>query len=364
MVLAAGAPCAVLAQRLERTSMRILVADRLPARFRSAMTSRGHECVVEPALTDASLPGSIGGVDVLVVRSTRVTADVFSAADSLRLVVRAGSGTNTIDCDEATRAGVLVANVPGVNSVAVAELTLGLLLAVDRAIPDNTSELRAGRWDKQRFSAVGRGLYGRSLGIVGLGNIGIAVAERAGGFGMRLLAQAKGSRSSEASQRITDLGIELVPDLVTLASQVDVLSLHVPLRPETRGMVGAEVLDALQPGILLNTSRAEVVDAEALLARLDAGELSAGLDVFPDEPGPGTAEWRSPLAAHPRVVGTHHVGASTRQAQEAVADGVAEVIDAFARGELLNVVNGPAPDPAGRTTQPTVPRAAPTGATP
>jgi D-3-phosphoglycerate dehydrogenase len=121
-----------------------------------------------------------------------------------------------------------------------------------------------------------------------------------------------------------------------------VLSLHVPLKPETRGMVGAEVLDALKPGILLNTSRAEVVDAQALLERLDAGELSAGLDVFPDEPGSGTAEWRSPLAAHPRVVGTHHIGASTQQAQEAVTDGVEEVIDAFTRGELLHVVNDPA----------------------
>jgi D-3-phosphoglycerate dehydrogenase len=319
--------------------MRILVADRLPERFVEAMRSRGHECVVEAGLTEATLPRSIGGVDVLVVRSTRVAATVFAAADTLRLVVRAGSGTNTIDCDEATRTGVLVANVPGRNSVAVAELTIGLLLAVDRDIPDNTSELRAGRWDKQRFGAVGRGLYGRSLGIVGLGSIGLAVAERATGFGMQLLAQAKGSRSPQARARIADLGIELVPDLLTLASRVDVLSLHVPLKAETRGMIGADILDALQPGILLNTSRAEVVDAEALLTRLDAGGLSAGLDVFPDEPGSGTAAWRSPLAAHPRVVGTHHIGASTQQAPEAVVDGVEEIITAFDRGELVNIVN-------------------------
>src|SRR5689334_20968270 len=149
--------------------MRILVADRLPERFTQAMENRGHECVVDAGLDQETLPAAISGVDVLVVRSTRVPATVFTAADSLQLVVRAGSGTNTIDCDEATRAGVLVANVPGRNSVAVAELTMGLLLAVDRAIPDNTSELRAGRWDKQRFGAVGRGLFGRSIGIVGLG---------------------------------------------------------------------------------------------------------------------------------------------------------------------------------------------------
>ncbi len=329
--------------------MRILIADRLPGRFADAMRSRGHECVIDAGLAEATLPGAMDGVDVLVVRGTRVTPEVFASADSLRLVVRAGSGTNTIACDEATKAGVLVANVPGRNAVAVAELTMGLLLAVDRAIADSTAELRAGRWDKQRFGAVGRGLYGRSLGIAGLGNIGLAVAERAAGFGMRLFAQAKGSRSSEATRRITELGVELVPDLVTLASRVDVLTLHVPLKPETKAMVGAEVLDALQPGILLNTSRADVVDTEALLAHLDAGSLSAGLDVFPDEPGSGTADWQSPLAAHPRVVGTHHVGASTAQAQEAVVDGVIEVIAAFERGEHLNVVNSPTREVADHT---------------
>ena len=319
--------------------MRILVADRLPTHFESTMRSAGHECVIDPGLTEATLPAAVAGIDVLVVRSTRVTANTLSATDSLRLVVRAGSGTNTIDCKEASRRGVLVANVPGRNAVAVAELTMGLLLAVDRAIPDNTSELRAGHWDKKRFGAVGRGLFGRRLGIVGLGNIGLAVAERAAAFGMKLQAQAKGSRSPEASRRIDELEIELVPDLVTLASEVDALTVHVPLTAETRGMVAADVLNALQPGILLNTSRAEVVDTEALLVRLDGGLLSAGLDVFPDEPGSGTADWRSALAAHPRVVGTHHIGASTDQAQEAVVTGVVEVVHAFANGDLLNVVN-------------------------
>jgi len=323
--------------------MRILVADRLPTHFEATMVAAGHECVVDPRLTDATLPDAVHDADVLVVRSTKVTAATLSASDSLRLVVRAGSGTNTIDCDEATRRGVLVANVPGRNAVAVAELTMALLLAVDRAIPENASELRAGRWDKGRFSAVGRGLYGRRLGIVGLGSIGLAVAERAAAFGMPLFAQAKGSRSASASRRIDELGITLVPDLLALASEVDVLTLHVPLTAETRGMVGAEVLDALQPGVLLNTSRAEVVDTEALLAALDGGLLSAGLDVFPDEPASGTAAWRSPLAAHPGVVGTHHIGASTEQAQEAVVAGVVEVVTAFADGELLNVVNPPAP---------------------
>ena len=323
--------------------MRILVADKLPEHFAQSVSAAGHECVSSADLTDVTLPGAVGGFDVLVVRSTKVTAETLAAGEALRLVVRAGSGTNTIDVDEATGRGVLVANVPGRNALAVAELTMGLLLAVDRAIPDGTSELRAGRWDKKRFSAAGRGLHGRPLGIVGLGNIGLAVAERAAAFGMPLLAQAKGSRSPEAVRRIEELGIELVPDLVTLASRVDVLTLHLPLSATTRATIGADVLDALQPGILLNTSRAEVVDADALLERLDGGRLSAGLDVFPDEPASGTATWHSPLAAHPRVVATPHIGASTEQAQDAVVAGVVEIVAAFAEGSHLNVVNAPAP---------------------
>src|SRR3712207_6383724 len=174
-------------RRILEGPMRILVADRLPAHFAATMRAAGHDCVMEPELTDATLPGAVDGSVVLGVRSTKVTADTLSATDSLRLVVRAGSGANTIDCDEATRRGVLVANVPGRNALAVAELTMGLLLAVDRAIPDNAYELRAGRWDKKRFSGVGRGLHGRRLAIVGLGSIGVAVAERAAAFGMTLL---------------------------------------------------------------------------------------------------------------------------------------------------------------------------------
>jgi D-3-phosphoglycerate dehydrogenase len=329
--------------------MRILVADRLPDWFAEAVRSRGHDCTVDADLTGTTLERSMSGFHVLVVRSTNVAAPVIAAADSLRLVVRAGSGTNTIDCDAATRAGVAVANVPGRNAAAVAELTLGLLLAVDRAIPDSTSELRAGCWDKRRFSSVGRGLHGRSLGIVGLGGIGLAVAERAAAFGMRLHTLSSGSRSRRTEERIAELGIELVPDLVTLASRVDVLSLHVPSVADTRGMVDAEVLDALGRGILLNTARADVVDTEALLARLDNGTLRAGLDVYPDEPGSGSATWHSPLAAHPQVVATPHVGASTEQAQEAVARGVVDVITAFDRGVPLHVVNEPVPVAGART---------------
>ncbi|MGI8434026.1 MAG: NAD(P)-dependent oxidoreductase [Nocardioidaceae bacterium] len=333
------------------TIIKILVADNLPESFVTALVAAGHECVTDTALMRESLPGALVGVEVLVVRSTEVTSKVLTDADSLRLVVRAGSGTNTIDCEAASARKILVANVPGRNAIAVAELTMGLLLATDRAIADNVAGLRAGRWDKRRFSQVGQGLYGRRIGIVGLGSIGMEVAMRAQAFGMHIAALNRATRSAETSIRVEQLGVRLFADMVELAEHVDVLTLHVPLSSQTENLVDAGVLDALAPGILINTSRAAVVDTDALVAHLDAGTLAAGLDVFPDEPSAGTADWDSPLARHPRVVGTHHIGASTEQAQTAVVEGALEIIAAFGRGELLNVVNATSATSATSATQ-------------
>lgn len=320
--------------------MRILVADALGPDAVAALEARGHTCVVAPDLAADALPDAVAGHEVLVVRSTRVSAQVFDVADVLRLVVRAGAGTNTIDCDAATAAGVAVANVPGRNAVAVAELALGLMLAVDRRIPDAVVALREGRWEKKELARGARGLYGRSLGIVGLGSIGLAVAERARAFRMRLHALERPGRPAETERRIADLGIELLGSLPELAAAVDVLTLHIPAGTGTVGVVDDETIRAMRPGaILVNTSRADVVDTDALLAALDDGRIKAGLDVYPDEPSQGSAAWTSRLAAHPAVVGTHHVGASTEQAQQAVAEGVVDVVEAFDRGEPLHVVN-------------------------
>ncbi|MFC6286422.1 phosphoglycerate dehydrogenase [Nocardioides sp. GCM10027113] len=319
--------------------MHILLADSLPAETVTELESRGHRCVSEPGLSAGDLASRIDGVDVLVVRSTRVGADVFEAADRLALVIRAGAGTNTIDTDAAAARGVLVANVPGRNAAAVAELTLGLLLAVDRRIPDNVADLRAGRWDKKGYGKAS-GLLGSSLGIIGLGSIGLLVAERAASFGIRLHSLSKPGRDEQTLARIEALGITLHDSLRDLLAACDAVSLHVPASEGTTGLVDKDFLAAMRPGaILLNTSRGDVVDEDALLEALDAGAVRAGLDVYADEPTSGTGEWRSPVAQHPRVVGTHHIGASTEQAQRAVADGVVEIVDAFAAGEARNSVN-------------------------
>jgi D-3-phosphoglycerate dehydrogenase len=319
--------------------MRILFADRLPDKTLADLESHGHECVMEPALTADDLAGRITGFEGLVVRSTKVPKDVFDAADRLALVIRAGAGTNTIDTDAAAGHGVFVCNVPGRNAVAVAELTMGLLLALDRRIPDNVADLRKGRWDKTTYGKA-EGLLGSTMGIIGLGSIGFAVAERAAAFGIRLQAQARSGRSAESLARAEELGITMCETLEELVGSSDIVSLHVPAGPDTKHLVDERFLGWMKPGaILLNTSRGDVVDEPALLAALDAGRLRAGLDVFADEPGAGQGPWESALAQHRNVVATHHIGASTNQAQRAIADGVAEIVDAFVAGEARHCVN-------------------------
>jgi D-3-phosphoglycerate dehydrogenase len=318
--------------------VRVLFADSVDPTTLETLSARGHDVVFEPKLSANDLPARIPGAEVLVVRSTRVTSATIEAADELELIVRAGAGTNTIDVDAASAVGIYVTNVPGRNAIAVAELTMGLLLAIDRRIPDNVADLRAGRWNKATYSKAG-GVYGRTIGVVGLGDIGFAVAERAAAFGLRVIAVRK-DRDAEVEERIAELGIELVDSLEELVSTADVVTIHVPAAPDTVSMFDGELLDRMKPGaILLNTSRADVVDGAALLEAIEANGLRVGLDVYPDEPGSGTADWSSKLAQHPNVVGTHHIGASTEQAQRAVADGVVEIIDAFVRGEILNCVN-------------------------
>jgi D-3-phosphoglycerate dehydrogenase / 2-oxoglutarate reductase len=318
--------------------MRVLLADIIDPSTADALADRGHECVAAPKLSADDLPDRIPGFQALVVRSTKVTAATIEAADALELIVRAGAGTNTIDVDAASEVGVYVTNVPGRNAIAVAELTMGLLLAIDRRIADNVADLRTGSWNKTAYSKAD-GLFGKVMGIVGLGEIGFAVAERAAAFGLQVRAIRK-DRDEETEERIKALGIELVGSLEDLVATSDIVSIHVPATAETESMFDAGLLGRMKEGaILLNTSRGDIVDEAALLDAIETRGLRAGLDVFPDEPGSGATPWSSKLAQHPNVVGTHHIGASTAQAQKAVADGVVEIIDAFVRGEILNCVN-------------------------
>ena len=321
--------------------MRILCADALPDHLLQPLRDEGHEVEVDPGLDADSLPERLADdtIEVLVVRSTRVTDAAFAATDSLGLVVRAGAGTDNIDKEAASNRGIYVSNVPGQNAIAVAELAMGLLLAIDRHIAVGTADLRAGTWNKKSYSRAD-GILGKTLAIVGLGEIGFALAERAVAFGMSVTALRKGDRSADAMSRIRALGIRLVDDDDTLLGTADVVSLHVPRADNTVGLVDREFLAKMRDGaILINTARGDLIDADALIDAMDNRGFRAGLDVWPDEPAAGTGSWTSPLSTHPNVVGSHHIGASTQQAQTAIAAGTVAVIEAYLRGRVLNCVN-------------------------
>jgi D-3-phosphoglycerate dehydrogenase len=281
--------------------------------------------------------------EVLVVRSTKVGAAQIQASASLALIVRAGAGTNTIDVKAASARGVYVSNCPGKNAIAVAELAIGHLVNLDRRIADNVAALRAGRWAKKDFDKA-RGLYGRTLAVLGVGEIGREVIRRAQAMGMKIRAWSRSLTEAEAAE----LGVAWASSPREACKGADALSIHLALTPETRGFVGRELLEALRPGAyVINTSRGEVVDQPALLAAIESRGLRAGLDVFASEPSAAEAPFTDAIGGHPSVYGTHHIGASTEQATEAVGDEVVRIIETFVvSGRVPNVVNLASRSPA------------------
>jgi D-3-phosphoglycerate dehydrogenase len=318
--------------------MKVLVADKFEKVGIDGLKDLGCTVVAEPDVKAEALPALVRQVDphILIVRGKKVNAETLRAGTALTLVIRAGAGIDTIDVAAASDLGVFVSNCPGKNSIAVAELVMGLLLACDRRIPDQVMELRQGKWNKAVFSKA-RGLYGRTLGIVGLGQIGREIAVRAQAFGMRVVAWSRSLTHEEADR----LGITYAQTPLDVARHADAVTINVAANAETKNLVNAEFLAAMKPGAyLLNTSRGSVVDEAALQQAVRDKGIRAGLDVFQNEPPGGTGEFSNPVVQSPAVYGTHHVGASTDQAQVAIAHEVIRVVQAFqATGEVPNVVN-------------------------
>ncbi len=277
--------------------------------------------------------------DVLVVRGTAVTAPMLEAG-SLSLIVRAGAGYNTIDVATASKRGIYVSNCPGKNAIAVAELAFALLLSLDRRVPDNVAELRAGRWNKKEYSKA-RGVFGRTLGLLGYGNIGQEMAKRAHAFGMPIVVWSRRFASGRDSVDDQPIPMSLARSPQEVADRCDVLSVHLALNADTRGLVDGSVLERLKPGsYFINTARAEVVDYTALERVVRERDIKVGLDVFPSEPASGTAEFKDGLVAQQNVYGTHHIGASTDQAQDAIAAETVRIVSAYKdTGKVPNVVN-------------------------
>jgi D-3-phosphoglycerate dehydrogenase / 2-oxoglutarate reductase len=324
--------------------MRVLVADKFEQSGIDGLKAAGCDVLYQPDLKDDALTSALRDTkaDVLVVRSTAVSAGALEAG-SLSLVVRAGAGYNTIDVATASKRGIYVSNCPGKNAIAVAELTMALILALDRRVADNASDLRSGTWNKKEYSKA-RGLFGRAIGLLGYGNIGHEVARRAHAFGMPVVVWSRRFATRQANGPGGD--VEPVPMHVAktpqeVAERCDILSVHLALSADTRGFVNAAVFDRLRPGsYFINTARAEVVDYAALEKAVREKNIRAGLDVFANEPSTPTGAFSDTLMQLPNVIGTHHIGASTDQAQEAIAAETVRIVAAYKNtGKVPNVVN-------------------------
>ncbi|MGD0365395.1 MAG: 3-phosphoglycerate dehydrogenase family protein [Bryobacteraceae bacterium] len=317
--------------------MHVLIADKFELSGQDGLKAAGCEVSYQPGLKDDALAEAVGRLrpDVLVVRSTKVTEAIL-AAGPLKLVVRAGAGYNTIDVAAASRRGIYVSNCPGKNSVAVAELAFALILALDRRIADNVAALRQGHWNKAEFSNA-RGLLGRTLGLIGLGRIGREMIPRAKAFGMPVAAWSRSLTPEQAGE----LGVQYQDSPIDVAKAADIVSVHVAANPQTRGLIDATFFEAMRPGAcFINTSRAEVVDQVALSWAVRSNGVRAGLDVFANEPSGGAGEFGDDIVKLPGVIGTHHIGASTDQAQEAIAAETVRIVRIFQEtGKVPNVVN-------------------------
>lgn len=333
--------------------MKVLVADKFEQSGLDGLKAGGCEVVYEPEVKDDALTEAIGrtGADVLVVRSTKVTTPMLDAG-RLSLIVRAGAGYNTIDVAGASQRGIYVSNCPGKNAIAVAELAFGLMLALDRRIPDNVAELRAGVWNKKEYSKA-EGLFGRRLALLGVGNIGQEMIRRAAAFGLRLTLWSRrfdGQHRAMSDVEARDLGVEsalrttsidLAPTPAAAVESADIVSVHVAFGPGTKHLIDASLFSKMKRGaIFINTARGEVVDYEALGAAVRDRGLRVGLDVYPNEPTTATGSFSDPLVKLPAVYGTHHIGASTDQAQEAIAAETVRIVRSYKEtGRVPNVVN-------------------------
>ncbi len=318
--------------------MTVLIADSFSEAGLEALQKAGHVVLFEPGLNGGGLTGALAEhePDALVVRSTEVTASDLDASSHLELIVRAGAGYDTIDVEGASRRGIFVANCPGKNAAAVAELAFGLILSLDRRIPDNVSQAREGRWSKGLFSKA-TGVKGRTLGLIGMGSIGREMAVRARAFGMHVIAWSR-SLTDEAA---AELGIRREKSPIDVASEADIISVHIAATDETKRLISDKFVEAMQPGaLLINTARASVMDESAVLRGMNEKDIRVATDVPSEEPAGKEEAWLHPLASHPNFYITHHIGASTEQASEAIGDEAVRLVLLYAdTGRVENCVN-------------------------
>ncbi len=312
--------------------MKVLIADKFPENHIEKLKSSGIEVIYNPKLGENDLPEAVKDVDCLVVRSTIVSAETIEKSEKLDLIVRAGSGVNNINIAAANKKGIFVANCPGKNSIAVAELAIGLMISLDRRIAHNVIDFRAGKWNKGEYSKA-QGFFGKTLAIVGYGAIGKEVAKRAHSLGMHIYAKDIAP--------IDDEGVIVFTDFEKVLPIADVISIHLPQTPDTKNLFDDKMFGLIKKGaILINTSRAGVINEEALIKAVKEKNLKVGLDVFSGEPEDKAGPVSSKLQELENVYVTHHIGASTEQAQDAVAEETIKIILSYKNcGGILHWVN-------------------------
>lgn len=326
----------------EEKKLNVLIADKFDSGCIAGLEQLGCNVHVDADLGPETLLNAIKATEaeVLCVRSTKVPADAIGGADSLKLIIRGGAGYDNIDTAAAGAKGIPVCNCPGMNAVAVAELAFGHILNLDRRIAQQTSELAGGHWNKQEYSKA-NGLKGRKLLVVGMGSIGTEVCKLAQAFGMKVSAQSRSLREDTARA----LGIKLIPytreALSEALGEVDIVSVHVAATPDTKELCGPGFFAAMKDGAyFINTSRGEIVDEKELINAIKTKGIRAGLDVYNDQPSGKSTDWLPEIAKVPGVSLTHHVGASTEQAQLAVGEEVVRIVRHFQdSGDTLHVVN-------------------------
>ncbi len=322
--------------------MKILIADKLsPVGVDWLKEQKDVEVEIKPGLSPEELAKVVPDFDGMIVRSgVQVTAEVLAEPGKLRGIARAGVGVDNIDVPTATAKGIIVMNTPGGNTLSTAELAITLMLALSRKIAPANASLRSGEWNRKAFQ--GTQLAGKTLGIVGMGRIGQAVAKRANGLEMRVL----GCDPFFAGPG-DDINVEMVKDINELCKRADYITVHTPKSPETIGMISTEQFEVMKPTArLINAARGGIIDPAALLAALEAGKIAgAALDVYTTEPP--TSEAEKALTKHPNVLAVPHLGASTEEAQEQVALEAAEqLLEALRGGEVRNAINAPGFDKA------------------
>ena len=308
--------------------LKVLVADKFPDKYIQQMKDLDLEVIYNAKLGEKDLPEAALDVDIIVVRSTVVNEETINRGKKLNLIIRAGSGVNNINIAAANKKGIYVTNCPGMNAVAVAELAVGLMIALDRFIPDNVSDFNKGVWNKDKYSK-GKGLKGKTLGLIGVGNIGKEVAKRALAFEMNVYGKD--------ISRIEGVQIKDFSEMDQLLPLCDVVSIHLPATPQTKGLFNKQMFSYMKDGAyLINTSRQDVINEDDLLEAVKEKNIRYACDVFKGEPEGKAGEVSSKLMNNPNIYVTHHIGASTEQAQDAVAEETLNIIKKFVHSGVID----------------------------